>query len=169
MAKISRNILIAVAVLVLITAALLLTANQAYTSGITSDKLHTSTAQDVSQNPQISQLTSITEIPDVSPEDYYYEVLREIVENYKLDVILPDGTFRGNQFATRGQFVKWLANGLDVVQEQILSIDDPSLLVDDLEEITAVIIEDSLAFGLSFEEELAQIKGRLEELESRVK
>ncbi|NEP10430.1 MAG: hypothetical protein F6K14_09470 [Symploca sp. SIO2C1] len=166
MAKISRNILIPIAVLVLITTVLLLTANQAYTSGITSEKLHTSTAQDISQNPQISQLTSITEIPDVSPEDYYYEVLREIVENYKLDVTLPDGTFRGNQLATRGQFVKWLANGLNVVREQILSSGgDPTVLVDNLEQISAVLIQDNL----SWEAELAQIQVRLEELERRIR
>jgi|GEM_PF-2048476 len=179
MAKFFRNLMIAVPALGMITPAMLLTSNQAYTSTITSDRLNTSVIEDVShlqpnnQSPQqvdlLAQVNSIEEIPDVSPDDYYYNDLREIVESLKLDIILPDGTFRGNEFATRGQFVQWLSDSLELVEELILfSEGDPSFMVDDLEQIANVIVEENLAFELAFAEELAQIKVRLEALEGRV-
>ncbi|NER98582.1 MAG: hypothetical protein F6J86_32965 [Symploca sp. SIO1B1] len=168
MVKKNRNLLLVVAALMLMVAVLLLSNNQAYTSEIISDKLHTSTVRDISLNQKTSQIISVTEIPDVSPDDYFYEALRKIIENYKVDVTLPDGNFRGNQFATRGQFIQWLRDGLDRSLEVIASVDgEPILLVDNLEEITAAMVEDNLALGLSFEEELSQIKVRLEELESK--
>jgi len=172
MAKLFRHVMIAVAAWVLITTTLLLTSHQAYTREInTSTTQNVSLLQQISQPPQevdsLAQIISIEEIPDVSPDDDYYEALRDIVEKYKIYIPFSESReFRGNQPLTRGQFVERLHNGLDRLLEVLAAgVGDPSLMVDNLEQITAALVESNL----SFEEELAQIKVRLEELEGRVK
>ncbi|NEP10429.1 MAG: S-layer homology domain-containing protein [Symploca sp. SIO2C1] len=69
--------------------------------------------------PLLAQVNSIEEIPDVSSNDYYYEALREIIENYKVDVTLPDGTFKGNQPITRGEVIIYLNDTITTLEELI--------------------------------------------------
>ncbi|MBD1814878.1 iron uptake porin [Microcoleus vaginatus DQ-U2] len=53
----------------------------------------------------LAQITSITQIVDVQPTDYYYPALKSLVEKYSCTVGFPDDTFRGNRNMTRYEVV----------------------------------------------------------------
>lgn len=55
----------------------------------------TSAKQNVDNNP-MDQVTNVSQLRDVSPEDWAYEALRSLVERYGCIAGYPDGTFRGN-------------------------------------------------------------------------
>jgi|GEM_PF-4777969 len=118
---------------------------------------------------QISELNYLEGVSDVSVSDPYYDALKTLVEYYGVEVIFPDSTFRGNQTLTRGKFVTYLHDSLSVIRGLLMnplgiSRSDPSLLVDNLEQITTALTQ----VNLSWEEELVQIQARLDKLEERV-
>jgi S-layer homology domain len=51
------------------------------------------------------------------PSNPYYEAVRSLVERYGIDVSLPDGTIRPNEPLTRGDFMVYLNQGLNVMVE----------------------------------------------------
>ena len=53
--------------------------------------------------PRFSLPTSVNQIPDLEPTDFYFEDMRRLVERYGCVPIYPDGTFRGNSFITRAE------------------------------------------------------------------
>ncbi|NEP10428.1 MAG: S-layer homology domain-containing protein [Symploca sp. SIO2C1] len=118
---------------------------------------------------QVSELNSLEGLSDISVSDPYYDALKSLVEYYGVNVIFPDGTFRGDQTLTRGEFVSYLHDSLDVIQESFaisgISSSDPSLLVDNLEQITTALVQENL----SWEEELVKIQARLNKLEEKAK
>ncbi|NES22804.1 MAG: iron uptake porin [Symploca sp. SIO3E6] len=105
-----------------------------------------------------SQLTSITELTDVSPGDWAYEALRELVEDYKCIVGYPDRTFRGNRPTSRYEFAAGLRACLDRIQELI--VDGGGVTEEDLEILRALIQE--------FDAELAVLGTRVDNLDARV-
>ncbi len=66
---------------------------------------------------QVSEFNSLEEVSDVSVGDPYYDALKSLVEYYGIDVIFPDGTFRGNQTLTRGEFVLVLVIVIGLVKD----------------------------------------------------
>jgi hypothetical protein len=69
--------------------------------------------------PTLAQISSISQIADVKPSDYYYEALQSLVERYGCLTGFEDGTFRGDRPATRGEFALNLNTCLDKVIELI--------------------------------------------------
>lgn len=69
--------------------------------------------------PTLAQITSISQIADVKPTDYYYEALRSLVERYGCVAGYGDGTFQGDRPATRGEFAYNLNACLDKVTQII--------------------------------------------------
>ena len=69
--------------------------------------------------PTLAQISSISQIADVKPSDYYYEALQSLVERYGCLTGFEDGTFRGDRPATRGEFALNLNTCLDRVTELI--------------------------------------------------
>lgn len=67
--------------------------------------------------PTLAQMTSITQLEDVKPSDYYYQALQSLVERYGCLTGFNDGTFRGDRPATRGEFAINLNTCLDKVVE----------------------------------------------------
>ncbi|NET59284.1 MAG: iron uptake porin [Symploca sp. SIO2E6] len=104
------------------------------------------------------QLTSITELTDVSPGDWAYDALRELVEDYKCIVGFPDRTYRGNSPTTRYEFAAGLRACLDRIQELIAA--GGVVTEEDLERLQALIQE--------FDAELAVLGTRVDNLDARV-
>ena len=105
-----------------------------------------------------SQLTSITELSDVSPGDWAYDALRELVEDYKCLVGYPDRTFRGNRPTSRYEFAAGLRACLDRIQELIAA--GGQVTIEDLETLRTLIQQ--------FDAELAVLGTRVDNLDARV-
>ncbi|NES21389.1 MAG: iron uptake porin [Symploca sp. SIO3E6] len=106
----------------------------------------------------IGQVTSITELSDVSPGDWAYDALRELVEDYKCIVGYPDRTFRGNRPTSRYEFAAGLRACLDRIQELIAA--GGSVTEEDLEKLRTLIQQ--------FDAELAVLGTRVDNLDARV-
>ncbi|NEP56641.1 MAG: iron uptake porin [Symploca sp. SIO2G7] len=104
------------------------------------------------------QVTSVTDLLDVSPGDWAYEALRELVEDYKCIVGYPDRTFRGNRPTTRYEFAAGLRACLDRIQELINA--GGVVTEEDLETLRTLIQQ--------FDAELAVLGTRVDNLDARV-
>lgn len=106
------------------------------------------------------QVTNIGQLRDVSPGDWAYEALRNLVERYGCIAGYPDGTYRGNRALSRYEF----AAGLNACLNQLERIVDGggSGPVDDgsLAQIRRLVQE--------FQAELQTLTGRVDNLEGRV-
>jgi hypothetical protein len=63
----------------------------------------------------VAQVNSVFQLRDVSPSDWAFDALRNLVEKYNCIVGYPDGTFRGNRPLSRYEF----AAGLNACMQQI--------------------------------------------------
>jgi len=106
----------------------------------------------------IGQVTSVTELLDVSPGDWAYDALRELVEEYKCIVGYPDRTFRGNRPTSRYEFAAGLRACLDSIQALIA--EGGVVTEEDLEVLRSLIQE--------FDAELAVLGTRVDNLDARV-
>lgn len=70
---------------------------------------------------QVKNIQQVTDIKDVSPDDYYFASLQNLIERYRVDVTLPDGTFQGDAPLKRGDFVVYLDETLTQLNEVILA------------------------------------------------
>jgi hypothetical protein len=104
-----------------------------------------------------SQVTSVSQLRDVSPGDWAYEALRTLVERYGCIVGYPDQTFRGSQATSRYEF----AAGLNACLQQMERLIAASEAVqrEDLERLQLLMQE--------FEAELAALGARVDNLEGR--
>ena len=93
------------------------------------------------------QVTSITQFSDVSPTDWAYQALSNLIERYGCVAGYPNGTYRGNRAMTRFEAAALLNACLDRVTE----------VTDELKRLMK-----------EFEKELAILKGRVDGLEARV-
>lgn len=71
-------------------------------------------------------LTTVDELSDISPDDWAYQALQNLVETYGCLEGYPDSTFRGDRAVTRYEFAALLNRCLLVLQSVIES-DPPSL------------------------------------------
>ncbi len=106
----------------------------------------------------MTQVTSVSQLRDVSPTDWAYEALRSLVERYGCIVGYPDRTFRGNRALSRYEF----AAGLNACMQQMerLLAQTMAVLQEDLEKLKRLAQE--------FETELAYLGARVDNLEARV-
>ena len=104
------------------------------------------------------QVTSVSQLKDVSPTDWAYEALRSLVERYGCIVGYPDSTFRGNRALSRYEF----AAGLNACMEQMerLIAASEAVLKEDIAKLQRLAKE--------FETELAALGARLDNLEGRI-
>ena len=104
------------------------------------------------------QVTSVSQLRDVSPTDWAYEALRSLVERYGCIVGYPDRTFRGNRALSRYEF----AAGLNACMQQMerLIAASEAVLKEDIEKLQRLMKE--------FEAELAALGARVDNLEGRV-
>ncbi|MFH7244739.1 MAG: iron uptake porin [Spirulina sp.] len=64
---------------------------------------------------ELAQITSVSELTDVSPSDWAFQALQSLVENYGCIQGYPDRTFRGSRALTRYEFAAGLNACLDVM------------------------------------------------------
>jgi hypothetical protein len=112
-----------------------------------------------SQNGAMSQVTSVSQLRDVSPGDWAFEALRNLVERYGCIAGYPDRTFRGNQPLTRYEFAAGLNSCLQQI-ERLIGTGDRGLSQEELQQIQRLIQE--------FQAELATLGARVDNLEARV-
>ncbi len=111
----------------------------------------------ISNSTSQPQVTSVSELKDVAPNEWAYEALRSLVERYGCIVGYQDQTFRGNQALSRWEFAAGLnacLNTLDrLIQENAVSQEDLAKLK---------------KLALDFKNELAALGNRIDNLEQRV-
>lgn len=101
----------------------------------------------------MTQVTSVSQLSDVQPTDWAFQVLRSLVERYGCIARYPDSTFRGNQTLTRYEF----AAGLNACLQEISKL---SLTQED--SLTLQRLQDE------FTSELVNLRGRVDALETRI-
>lgn len=104
------------------------------------------------------QVTSVSQLRDVSPTDWAFEALRSLVERYGCILGYPDRTFRGNRALSRYEF----AAGLNACMQQMerLIATSESVMKEDIDKLKRLMAE--------FETELATLGTRVDNLEGRV-
>lgn len=108
----------------------------------------------------LNQVNSVFQLRDVSPEDWAFEALRNLVERYGCIAGYPDGTFRGNQALTRYEFAAGLNACLQQIERLIASEGGGEVTQEDLATLQRLTEE--------FEAELATLGTRVDNLEGRV-
>ncbi|MEQ9551497.1 MAG: iron uptake porin [Coleofasciculus sp. G3-WIS-01] len=121
------------------------------------DPLFVDPLEAVEESDPMGQVTSVSQLRDVSPGDWAYEALRSLVERYGCIAGYPDGTFRGNRAMTRYEF----AAGLNACLQQIerLIAGRSEFPTGDLEALRRLVLE--------FEAEIATLGARVDNLEGR--
>ncbi|MCP2732190.1 iron uptake porin [Limnofasciculus baicalensis] len=107
----------------------------------------------------LDQVTNVGQLRDVSPGDWAYEALRNLVERYGCIAGYPDGTFRGNRAMTRYEFAAGLNACLNQL-ERIIGGGTPAPDNGDTASIRRLVQE--------FQAELQTLTGRVDTLEGRV-
>ncbi len=107
----------------------------------------------------IAQVNSVFQLSDVSPSDWAFDALRNLVENYNCIVGYPDGTFRGNRPLSRYEFAAGLNACLQQI-ERMIQTGGSEVTPEDLAALRRLINE--------FEAELATLGARVDDLEGRV-
>ncbi len=106
------------------------------------------------------QVTNVTQLRDVSPNDWAYEALRSLVERYGCIAGYPDGTYRGNRALSRYEFAAGLNACLQQVERLIASNTSDFVRKEDLATLQRLIDE--------FRTELTTLGTRVDKLEGRV-
>lgn len=106
----------------------------------------------VDQDQVYGQVTSVSQLSDVSPTDWAFQAVQSLVERYGCIAGYPDGTFRGNRNATRYELAAALNACLDQISDRFATKED-------LDAVKALQEE--------FAAELATLRGRVDGLEAR--
>jgi len=112
---------------------------------------------DNSRDAGMSQVTSVSELRDVQPTEWAYEALKSLVERYGCIVGYPDRTFRGNRALSRWEFAAGL-NACMNVMERLLQ-ENVAVIREDIDKLKAL--------AQQFEQELAALGARVDNLETR--
>ncbi|NET55811.1 MAG: hypothetical protein F6K47_06475 [Symploca sp. SIO2E6] len=178
MANLLQRIWLIFVISVLVVIFVFPTSNPAYTDEEASNTVNTGTVEVVSTIEPVSQptqelnlptqITSVEQISDVSPSDPYFNALQTLIERYQMNITLPDGSFQGNQFITRGDFIIYLRDSLEIINNFQESSRIASVTSDQVKTAAALItdIEDE-ADVLSHR--IQQLKTRIYLLENKIK
>ena len=109
------------------------------------------------EQSDLSQVTNVNQLRDVSPTDWAYEALRSLVDRYGCIVGFPNQTYRGNQALSRYEFAAGLNSCLNQIERLIAS--QVTVIQEDIDKLNRLAQE--------FEAELAVLGGRVDELEAR--
>jgi porin len=108
---------------------------------------------------RLNQETSVSQLSDVQPTDWAFEALRSLAERYGCLSGYPDGMFRGQRAVTRYEFAAGLNACFERINELITTTVTDSVSANDLAALQRLLRE----FGT----ELADIRGRLDNMEAR--
>ena len=113
-----------------------------------------------STDNSIEQVTNVSQLRDVQPNDWAYQALRNLVERYGCIAGYPDGTFRGNRAMTRYEFAAGLNACIQQIEKQFASGTANSTNQQDLVTLQRLTQE--------FQTELTALQGRFDALENRI-
>jgi hypothetical protein len=114
----------------------------------------------ISQTSSMSQVRGVSELSDVSPTDWAYSALSDLIERYNCIAGYPNGTFRGDRSLSRYEFAAGLNACLQQIERLIAETTGNFVTRDDLETVERLMAE--------FEAELAMLSTKVDNLESRV-
>jgi len=117
-------------------------------------------SQDSQENSAMEQVTSVSQLSDVRPNDWAYQALQSLVERYGCIAGYPDGTYRGDRTLTRYEFAVGLNACINRITIRIANSTATDLVNrEDLAKLQRLQEE--------FSEELIALKGQLNNLEAR--
>lgn len=105
------------------------------------------------------QVTSVSQLSDIKPTDWAFQALQSLVERYGVIAGYTDATFKGDRSLTRYEFAAGLSAALDRLNELIGTSTTDLLKREDLDTIKKLQEQ--------FSPELAQLRGRVDSLETR--
>jgi Carbohydrate-selective porin, OprB family/S-layer homology domain len=112
-------------------------------------------------NAQVGQVSSVSELSDVDPNQWAFQALKSLVERYGCIEGYPSKKYLGNRPLSRYEFAAGLNACLDKVGEQIAAATSNLATKDDLATVQRLQEE--------FKTELATLKGRTDVLEAKTK
>ena len=119
--------------------------------------LSTTTIAQTNWEEEIKQITRVTQLKDVSAQDWAYEALRSLSDRYNCLTGFPDRTYRGNQTLSRYEFAAGLNSCLNHIESLITSSSD--VIQEDIALINRLTAE--------FASELATLERRIDLLANR--
>ncbi|MGB0564569.1 MAG: iron uptake porin [Spirulinaceae cyanobacterium] len=129
------------------------------TAGGTLDQVNIYSTEDI--NGSMGQgIPGAAQFSDVSPNDWAYQALDDLVRRYDCLKGYPNGTYRGNRALSRYEFAAGLNACLQQIERLIAASTADFVTRSDLEALQRLIQE--------FEAELATLGTRVDALESRV-
>ncbi len=111
----------------------------------------------ITEDP-LGQITNISQLTDVKPNDWAYQSLRDLVERYGCISGYPDSLFRGNRSLSRYEFAAGVNSCLKQI-ETLLGDTSKAATREDLEAVRKLVEE--------FQVELAALNTRVDNLEKR--
>ncbi len=110
-------------------------------------------------NPAMEQVNSVSQLSDIKPTDWAFQALQSLVERYGVIAGYPNQTFQGNRAMTRYEFAAGLNAALARINELVSAGTSDLLRKEDLETLQKLQNQ--------FAPELAQLRGRVDSLETR--
>jgi hypothetical protein len=108
---------------------------------------------------EMEQVTSVSQLSDIKPTDWAFQALQSLVERYGVIAGYPNQTFQGNRAMTRYEFAAGLNAALARINELVSAGTSDLLRKEDLETLQKLQTQ--------FAPELAQLRGRVDSLETR--
>ncbi len=118
-----------------------------------------STKDKTSADSSIEQVTSVSQLADVQPNDWAFGALQSLIERYGCIAGYPNGTFRGNRALSRYEFAAGLNACLDRVNELITTATADLPSKQDMMTLQKLQAD--------FSSELATLRGRVDAVEAR--
>ncbi|ALB43151.1 membrane protein [Anabaena sp. WA102] len=146
----------------LITSSSVISSMLCMSSGAWAETLPTNNSEQQVNNIQeqeVSQVTSVSQLSDVQPNDWAFQALQSLVERYGCIAGYPNGTFRGNRALSRYEFAAGLNACLDRVNELIATATADLTTKQDLATIQKLQEQ--------FSTELATLRGRVDTVEAK--
>jgi Carbohydrate-selective porin, OprB family/S-layer homology domain len=109
----------------------------------------------------VSQVSSVSELTDVDPNQWAFQALKSLVERYGCIEGYPSKKYLGNRPLSRYEFAAGLNSCLDKIGEQIAAATADKATKDDLAAVQRLQEE--------FKVELATLRGRVDSLEAKTK
>ncbi|WP_375503066.1 iron uptake porin [uncultured Nostoc sp.] len=108
---------------------------------------------------KLAQVTSVSQLSDVQPNDWAFQALQSLVERYGCIAGYPNQTYRGNRAMTRYEFAAGLNACLDRINELIATATGDLVKKEDLATLQKLQEQ--------FAAELATLRGRVDAVEAR--
>ncbi|MEC4984992.1 MAG: iron uptake porin [Oscillatoria sp. PMC 1068.18] len=112
----------------------------------------------------LAQITNVNQLRDVSPGDWAFEALRNLIDNYGCLQGYPDGTYRGSRTISRYEFAAGLNSCLQEIETLLRSETNNNFA-----EIDREILTNLQRLRQEFASELAILRGEIDGIQARTR